>query len=67
MLSRIKPFKYENKFGSGKLCIDEPIFLVLLGSNSTELLLFKGGWFPLFLQLRGKWYLLILGVFPKQC
>ena len=35
------------------------------GSNSTKLLWFKGGWFPLFLQLRGKWCLLILGVFPK--
>ena len=43
------------------------LFLVLLGSNSIELLWFKGGWFPLFLQLRGKWSLLILGVFPKQC
>ena len=41
--------------------------LVLLGSNSTELLWFKGGWFPLFLQLRDKWCLLILGVFPKHC
>ena len=50
ILSRIKPFKCENRFLSGKLCIDEPIFLVLLGSNSTELLWFKGGWFPLFLQ-----------------
>ena len=26
ILSRIKPFKYENRFLSGKLCIDEPIF-----------------------------------------
>ena len=43
------------------------LFLVLLGSNSTELLWFKGGWFPLFLQLRGKWCLPILGVFPKLC
>ena len=40
-------------------------FLVLLGSNSTELLWFEGGSFPLFLQLRGKWCLLILGGFPK--
>ena len=46
-------------------CILMNLFLVLLGSNSTELLWFKGGWFPLFLQLRGKWCLLILGVFPK--
>ena len=42
------------------------LFLVLLGSDSTELLWFKGGWFPLFLQLRGKWCLLILGVFPNS-
>ena len=45
------------------------LFLVFLGSNSTELLWFKGGWFLLFiylfLQLRGKWCLLILGGFPK--
>ena len=40
--------------------------LVLLASNSTELLWFKGEWFLLFLQLRGKWCLLILRVFPKQ-
>ena len=53
-------------FLSGESCIDEPIFLVLLGSNSTELLWFKGGWFPLFLQLRGKWCLLVLGVFPNS-
>ena len=26
ILFRIKPFKYENRFLSGKLCIDEPIF-----------------------------------------
>ena len=26
ILSRIKPFKCENRFLSGKLCIDEPIF-----------------------------------------
>ena len=66
ILSRIKPFKCENKFLSGKLCIDKPI-LVLLGSNPTELLWFKGGWFHIFLQIRGKWCLLILGVFPNQC
>ena len=35
-------------------CVLMNLFLVLLGSNSTELL-----WF--------KWCLLILGVFPKQC
>ena len=46
-------------------CVPMNLFLVLLGSNSTELLWFKEGWFPLFLQLRGKWCLLILGVFPK--
>ena len=63
-LSRIKPFKCKNRFLSEKLCIDEPIFGVL-GSNSIELLWFKGGWFPLFLKLRGKWCLLIFGGFPK--
>ena len=30
------------------------LFLVLLGPNSTDLLWLKGGWFLLFLQLRGK-------------
>ena len=40
------------------------LFLVLLGSNSTDLLWFKEGWFHI-LQLRGKWCLLILGGFPK--
>ena len=29
ILFRIKPFKCENRFGSGKLCIDEPIFGVV--------------------------------------
>ena len=48
-------------------CVLMNLFLVLLGSNSTELLWFKRGWFLLFLQPRGKWCLLILGVFPKQC
>ena len=38
--------------------------LVLLGSNFTDLLWFKEGWFHI-LQLRGKWCLLILGGFPK--
>ena len=46
-------------------CVLMNLFLVLLGSNSTELLWFKGSWFLLFLQLRGKWCLLILGGFPK--
>ena len=46
-------------------CVLMNLFLVLLGSNSTELLWLKGDRFPLFLQLRGKWCLLILGVFPK--
>ena len=41
------------------------LFLVLLGPNSTDLLWLKGVWFLLFLQLRGKWCLLILGGFPK--
>ena len=39
--------------------------LVLLASNSTELLWFKGEWFLLFLQLRGKWCLLILEGFSQ--
>ena len=52
-------------FFSKKICVLMNLFLVLLGSNSTELLWFKGGWFPLFLQLRGKKCLLILGDFPK--
>ena len=37
ILSRIKPFKCENRFLIEKLCINEPIFGVL-GSNSIELL-----------------------------
>ena len=40
------------------------LFLVLLGSNSTDLLWLKG-WLISFLQLKGKWCLLILGGFPK--
>ena len=28
ILSRIKPFKCENRFLSGELCIDEPIFSI---------------------------------------
>ena len=35
----------------------------ILGDGPSDMI----GWFPLFLQLRGKWCLLILGVFPKQC
>ena len=64
-MSRIKPFKCENRFLIEKLCINEPIFGVL-GSNSIELLWFKGGWFLLFLQLRGKWCLLIFGGFSQR-
>ena len=41
------------------------LFLVLLGPNSTDLLWLKGSWFLLFLLLRDKWCLLILGFFPK--
>ena len=48
-----------------KIFVLMDLFLVLLGSNSIDLLWFKGGWFLLFLQIRGKWCLLILGGFPK--
>ena len=47
-------------------CVLMNLFLVLLGSNSTELLWFKGGWFLSFLQLKGKWCLLILGGFSQR-
>ena len=48
-----------------KIFVLMDLFLVLLGPNSIDLLWFKCGWFLLFLQIRGKWCLLILGGFPK--